>query len=76
MMNEIIGTTRVLVAEVGAWLTDGNTFSQKVYLGKDANASDWHDASTEEYEAWKSTQGLEDEEATAEDYEAALPYGV
>lgn len=32
---------RVIEPENGLWLTNGETYSQKVYLGKNANANEW-----------------------------------
>lgn len=49
---------RVLEPENGLWLTNSKTYSQKVYLGKNASANEW--AETE----WDGTYSEEDEELT------------
>ena len=56
---------RILEPENGLWLTDGETYSQKVYLGRNADASAWTETE------WDGTYPDEDE-ATAGDYETAL----
>ena len=33
----------------GNWLTNGETFSQMIYLGVDANSEDWREITPEEY---------------------------
>lgn len=50
----------------GKWLYNGSVCSELVYLGKNASADDW----TEVDEYIELTE--DDEEATTEDYEAAL----
>ena len=34
---------RILTPEDGKYLTNGETYSTKVYLGKNANVEDWHE---------------------------------
>ncbi len=46
----------VLRADEGAWLTNGETYTDSVYLGKDAGESAWRDATAEEYTAWLAAQ--------------------
>ena len=55
-----------ITPDEGKWLYNGKVCSQLVYLGKNASPNDWTevDEYIEPYE--------DDEEATAEDYEAAL----
>ena len=70
----MMDTTRVIEPD-GNWLTDGDTFSARVYLGREADASVWRDAADEEYAEWKRQQEetpSDDEAAGAADYEAAL----
>lgn len=57
---------RVLTPADGMYLFDGTTYSQLVYLGKNASPDDWVEVSE------KPEMEEDDEEATAEDYEAAL----
>lgn len=51
---------RVLEPEGDLWLFNGETYSKKVFLGKDASASDW------EEKPWDGTYP-EDDELTAEE---------
>ena len=46
---------RILEPENGLWLTDGETYSQKVYLGRNADASAWTETE------WDGTYPDEDE---------------
>ena len=71
MTREIISGIVVLRADPGAYITNGDTFTDSAWLGKNANEADWRDATAEEYEAWQR-QDDPSEAATAEDYEAAL----
>ena len=57
---------RVLTPTDGMYLFNGSTYSQLVYLGKNASPEDWVEVS-EKPEVQEDT-----EEATTEDYEAAL----
>lgn len=54
----------VLYAEEGAHITDGETFTESVYLGVNASESDWRDATAEEKEAWEQAQ---EDELTSEE---------
>lgn len=54
-----------LTPEEGKWLYNGEVCSELVYLGKNANVDDWTEV--DEY-----IEPTADEEATTEDYEAAL----
>ena len=56
---------RIIEADSGLWVTDGETFSQKVYLGKNADDSVWRDATVEEYEEWLNP--VDEDEPTAEE---------
>ena len=38
-----------IVAKEGMWLTDGETFSKSVYLGKNDCAENWHEITEVEY---------------------------
>ena len=56
---------RIIEADSGQWVTNGETFSDKVYLGKNADESEWRDATAEEYEAWANP--VDEDEPTAEE---------
>lgn len=71
-MNTIIENGITVLYPSGNWLTNGDTFSDKVYLGKDADASFWRDATDEEYEAYQLAEEEPTEEATEADYLEAL----
>ena len=61
------GNIRILEPDEGLYLTDGQTYSTKVYLGKDADPAGWTEAE------WDGVYpDTDDAEATASDYEAAL----
>ena len=47
---------RVIEADSDAYVTNGETFSEKVYLGKNASESAWRDASAEEKAEWDARQ--------------------
>ena len=61
MRKETISGITVLFAEDGAYITNGDTFTNSAYLGKNANELEWRDATVEEYEEWK--EDISDEEA-------------
>ena len=65
MTKEIVSGIVVLNADDGAYITNGDAYSTKVYLGKNARESDWRDATAEEYEEWKKRQ--EEPDPTAEE---------
>lgn len=47
---------RIIEADSGAFITNGETYSEKVYLGKNASESAWRDATAEEKVAWEARQ--------------------
>lgn len=47
---------RIIEADTGAYVTNGETYSEKVYLGKNASESAWRDATAEEKAAWDARQ--------------------
>lgn len=47
---------RVIEADSGAFITNGESYSEKVYLGKNASESAWRDATAEEKAAWDARQ--------------------
>lgn len=55
----------VIKPDEGKWLYNGEVCSDLVFLGKNASADDWTEV--DEY-----IEPISDEEATTEDYEAAL----
>ena len=58
---------RVLEPDEGVFLTDGQTYSEKVYLGKNADPAAWTETE------WDGAYPDEDEdEATEKDYQNAL----
>lgn len=65
MIREIWHGIIVLTADDGAHITNGETYTDKVYLGKNADESKWRDATAEEYEEWQRQQ--EEPEPTAEE---------
>lgn len=68
MIEYIENGIRILEPSDGKWLFNGETCSDKVYLGKNADASAW----TEVDEYIEPSDTGEDEDATIEDYESAL----
>lgn len=65
MTKEIISGIVVLNADDGAYITNGDAYSTKVYLGKNANEANWRDATAEEYEEWQKRQ--EEPDPTADE---------
>ena len=57
--------TRVMTPDEGKYLTNGETYSTKVYLGKNANPDEWREV--DEIPAEE-----DDDEATEADYLEAL----
>lgn len=47
---------RIIEADGGAYVTNGESYSEKVYLGKNASESVWRDATAEEKAAWDARQ--------------------
>ncbi len=62
MRKEVIKGITVLYAEEDAYLTNGEVFTDSVYLGKNASESSWRDATAEEKEAWEREQESEEED--------------
>ena len=58
---------RIIEADSGAYVTNGETYSEKVYLGKNASESAWRDATAEEKAAWDARQN----EPSADEQEQA-----
>lgn len=50
------GDLRVIESDSGAYVTNGETYSEKVYLGKNASESAWRDATAEEKAEWDARQ--------------------
>lgn len=57
MTKTIINGITVLTPAEGKWLTNGETYSQRVYLGKNSTPSDW----------WEVDSPEADPELTAEE---------
>ena len=58
---------RIIEADSGSYVTNGKTYSDKVYLGKNASASEWHDATADEYAQWQAMYDVEvDDDANAD----------
>ena len=74
MTKEIWKGITVLRADDDAYITNGETYTTSAYLGTRDSETNWRDATAEEYAAWRAEQERADtaEEATADDYEAAL----
>ncbi len=73
MKIEVINNQRVFTPDNGLWLLNANdrVISNKVYLGVNADSSQWQEITEEEKQSIESTWLL-DEEATEADYVAAL----
>lgn len=56
----------VLTADEGMVLTDGTTYGKVIYLAEDADPAAYHQITEAEFDA------IEENPATAADYEAAL----
>ena len=66
MTKTKINDARVLIADEGAYITNGSNYSQKVYLGKFADEDDWRDASAvekSEYDRQQKEQELDEIDA-------------
>ena len=50
-MKHNVVTINKITADDGMWLTNGETFSKEVYLGRDSSAENWHEITEEEYQA-------------------------
>lgn len=62
----------ILEASPGMVLTDGFIYGERITLGKERNASEFHEITRAEYESL-----VESEEATEADYQSALSeFGV
>lgn len=47
---------RIIEADAGAYVTNGESYSEKVYLGKNASELAWHDTTAEEKAVWDARQ--------------------
>lgn len=47
---------KILTANEGMWLTNGQTFSKKVFIGRTGNADDWREITEEEKTAIEAEQ--------------------
>ena len=67
-------TMKVLFAEKGKVLTDGQTYGTAVYLAEDRAESDFYEITIEEYNRRmeEATEGNTEGEATTTDYLEAL----
>lgn len=65
MTREIWHGVIVFTADEGAFITNEETYTDKAYLGKDADESAWRDATAEEYEEWQRQE--EEPEPTEEE---------
>lgn len=63
MTREIIDGIVTLTADDGAYITNGQTFSTKVLVGRLGNEYEWRDATAEQYEAWVNAEEISDSEA-------------
>ena len=70
MQKTIENGITVLRADEGMMLTDDSSFGTTVYLGKGDDGAKWYKITAEEAE--KRMNGETTEEATEEDYQAAL----
>ena len=73
MTRTVTGNITLLRPDDGKWLTNGAVFTDSVYLGKNADESEWRDATAEEYEAHLEAQEAEAEEAESEQPEEPTP---
>ena len=65
---------RIIEADNGAFVTNGETYSDKVFLGKNADQAAWRDATAEEYEEWLNQKDEPDPTAEQEQAEALTRY--
>ena len=61
-MIETTITLRKLTATEGHVLTNGETYSKEIYLGKNDSAENWHEITDEEYAVILAVQEAEAEE--------------
>lgn len=68
---------RIIEADSGAYVTNGETYSEKVYLGKNASEFAWRDATADEKAEWDARQHEEPEtiEDKAEAYDILMGGG-
>lgn len=68
---------RIIEADGGAFVTDGTAYSEKVYLGKNADPAAWRDATAAEKAEWDARQYEEPEtiEDKAEAYDILMGEG-
>ena len=67
MTKEMFRGIVVLRADEGMFITNGEICTDSAYLGKNANESDWRDATAEEYAEW-----LRQQEAGADETAGAV----
>ncbi len=70
-MNIIIENGITVIYPSGNWITDGDTFSDKVYLGINQPTSAWRDATDEEYEAYRLAEEEPTDSITLDEYNSA-----
>lgn len=71
MTKNIENGIRVLTPSEGYYLTDGNTYSKRVYLGKNASEADWEEITEAEAEQ-RMAEAEEADEIPAEEALAEL----
>jgi hypothetical protein len=59
MKTETI-TQRILIADDGKYLTNGETYGKTVVLPMDADATAWHEITDAEYAEIVEKEGMED----------------
>lgn len=58
MTRETVNGIVVLTADTGKWLTNGETYSEQVYIGKKCNETEWREV---------NERPQEEDEPTAEE---------
>lgn len=61
-----------VTADDEMWLVKDNVWAKYIFLGINDTAENWREATQAEYDEAHPPEPMPDEDATAEDYEAAL----
>ena len=64
--------TETIKANEGHVFTNGKIYGRTIYLAEGMDAAAFHEITVEEYDAIMSDNEPSEDEATAEDYQAAL----
>lgn len=72
MQKTVDNGTTVLLADDGMMLTDGSSYVTTVRLGKEDTGESWYEITAEEAEKRMNEDVPTEDDATDEDYQAAL----